>query len=96
LRALAQLELIFGEFVVDGQIIVIRIASAIRRHIDDMDDDAGPFDVTQELKSESDPHRCPFDDARHIGHDETAEAFDIDDAQIGDEGCERISADFGL
>ena len=73
-----------------------RIAAVERHRLDEMDQDARPFDVAQELVTQADAAVGAFDQAGQVGQDEDAFAAGVDDAEVGVLGRERIVGDLRL
>jgi hypothetical protein len=59
-----------------------RIAARLARHIDEMNQDLGSFDVAQELIAEAMTFVGAFDQAGHVGHHKAAIAAQRDHAEI--------------
>ena len=66
---------------------------SVGQRLDEMDEDAGPLDVPQELVAEAGAGVRPFDEARNVGHHELPVAIDVDDAEVGVLGGEGIVGD---
>ena len=60
-----------------------------------MDEDAGAFDVLQEVQAEAGAFRSAFDEPRNIRHDETGVVHGYD-AQVRRDGREVIIRDLGV
>ena len=58
-----------------------------------MDDHFGPFNMAQELVSQTDSFGSTFDQSGDIRNDEAAGSFQIHHAQIRIQGCEMIVGD---
>ena len=80
------------EFGLDGFVGSDRVFAG---EIDEVQQDAGAFDVTQEVVAQSDAHVCAFDETGDIGEDGAVTGGFADDAEVRDEGCERVIGDFG-
>ena len=72
-----------------------RVGAVGRGRLDEMDQDARPFDVPQELVPEADAFVGALDQAGDVGHDERTVGADLHEAQIGMLGGKRIGGDFG-
>src|ERR1700722_15099966 len=67
--------------------------------VDQMDDDAGALDVTEELDAEACAEMRAFDEAGEIGYGEGFGVWvfaDLDDAEVGFERGEGVVGDLGL
>ncbi len=78
------------QFQSDGPVIGNRIRSVHRHRFDKVHEDSGPFDMSQELMSESDSTVRAFDQARNIGQDERGIGIDLDASQVGVFGSKWI------
>ena len=80
------------EFGLDGFVGSDRVFAS---EIDEVQQDAGTFDVTQEVMAQSDAHVCAFDETRNISKDGAVTGGFADDAKVGDEGGEGVIGDLG-
>ncbi len=67
--------------------------------VDEVDEDAGAFDVFEELDAEARAEMGAFDEAGHVGDGEAAlvgGVTDLDDAEVGFEGGEGVVGDLGF
>jgi hypothetical protein len=58
-------------------------------------EDLGSLDVFEEAEAEPGTFGCPLDDAWNIRDDERAIDTERDDAEVRDQGGERVVGDFG-
>src|SRR5579875_2095407 len=81
-----------AQFVFDRGAIGEELVAALRP-FDQVDEDTGPLDVSQETIAQPGPFVSAFDQPRDIDHDERGLIVDPNDAQVGLEGRERIVGD---
>ena len=70
------------EFAANRVEVFDRIAARCARDIDQVDQHLGALDVPQELVAEAVAFVRAFDQARHVGDDETAIAAECHDAEV--------------
>ena len=64
------------QFAADGVVIRQRIAAVGGQRLDQVDQDARPLDVAEELVAQADAGVGPFDQAGQVGQDEARVAAD--------------------
>ncbi len=60
-----------------------------------MDQHSGALQVAEEADAQAGALRGALDQARHVGQHETLALREIDDAEVGGQGGERIVGDLG-
>ena len=78
----------------DRIVIRQRVAAVCRLGLDQVDENAGAFDMPQKLVTQADPGMSPFDETRDICQEEVAVEVQLDAAEIGKFCGERIIGDF--
>ena len=81
-----------GKLVADDREVPLRIAAGA---VDDLDEDAGPFDVAQEGVPEPGAFARPLDEARNVGDRRQPAVVhaEVHDAEVRLEGRERVVGD---
>ena len=83
------------EFLLDGLEVRDRIAILCRRNVDQVEQQARPFDMSQELDAEAVAQMRAFDQSGNVGDDERSCPDRSDNAQMGFERRERIVRNLG-
>ena len=86
---------ILFELAADRAVIFDRVGAVDRLGLDQVDQHARAFDVSQEFVAQSGAGVGAFDQPWNVGHDERAIHIDRHDAEVGNLGGERIVGDFG-
>ena len=84
------------QLAADGPVVLQRVAAVGGQRLDQVDQDAGPLDVAQELVAQADAAVGALDQAGQVGQDEGPLAADGDQAEVGVLGGERIVGDLRL
>ena len=82
LRAAAEFGVVQLQFRADRAIVGQRIGAVGRLGLDEMDQDARPLDVPQELVAQPDALVGAFDQPGNVGHDERAVEVDLHPAEV--------------
>ncbi len=77
----------------DGLVILDGVGAIGWFGFDEVDQDAGAFDVSEELVAEAGAGAGAFDQAGDVGHDEGAVEVELDDAEVGRFGGEGVVGD---
>ena len=84
------------ELVADRPVVLDRVGAVGRHRLDQVDEQAGPLDVAEELVAQAVALVGPLDQAGDVGHDERVLGVDDDRPEVGVLGRERIVGDLGM
>ena len=82
------------ELAANGAVVFDRVGAVDGLGLDEVDQHARAFDVSQELVAQAGAGVGAFDQARDVGHDERAVDIELHDAEVRRFGRERIVGDF--
>ena len=85
-----------GEFLVDGAVVLDRVAAGVRREVDEVHEQLRARQVAQEAGAEPGAVRSPGDQARDVGDDEALALLEAHDAQVRRERREGVVGDLRL